>query len=171
MGWKAWWRLHKNAVSNIGQVLEAAPDKAAAVRPPTMKTIRVKRTRQAGHCWRSGDKLISNILLWTPSHRQAKTGQPTRTYIQQFCSDTVCSLEDLPRAMGERGSGWSMLAARHYDDVLQMSTNLIKENGFMLKNKKKSKKQTISDRNYNRHGLCWSCTSCKYTCPRWSPTA
>ena len=28
-------QLHKNAVSNIEQVLEAAPDKAAAVRPPT----------------------------------------------------------------------------------------------------------------------------------------
>ena len=27
--------LHKNAASNIEQVLEAAPDKAATVRPPT----------------------------------------------------------------------------------------------------------------------------------------
>ena len=34
-GEKAWWQLHKNAVSNIEQVLEAAPHKAAAVRPPT----------------------------------------------------------------------------------------------------------------------------------------
>ena len=30
---KAWPQLHKNAVSNIEQVLEAAPFKAAAVRP------------------------------------------------------------------------------------------------------------------------------------------
>ena len=32
---KAWRQLHKNAVSNIGQVLETAPHKAAAIRPPT----------------------------------------------------------------------------------------------------------------------------------------
>ena len=32
---KAWRQLHKNAVSNIEQVLEAAPYKAAAVRLPT----------------------------------------------------------------------------------------------------------------------------------------
>ena len=34
-GKKAWWKLHKNAASNIEQVLETAPHKAAAVRPPT----------------------------------------------------------------------------------------------------------------------------------------
>ena len=33
-GEKTWQQLHKNAASNIEQVLEAAPDKAAAVRPP-----------------------------------------------------------------------------------------------------------------------------------------
>ena len=34
-GEKAWQQLHKNAASNIEQVLEAAPHKAAAVRPLT----------------------------------------------------------------------------------------------------------------------------------------
>ena len=34
-GEKAWWQLHKNAVSDIEQVLETAPHKAAAERPPT----------------------------------------------------------------------------------------------------------------------------------------
>ena len=32
---KTWWQLHKNAASNIEQVLQATPHKAAAVRPPT----------------------------------------------------------------------------------------------------------------------------------------
>ena len=53
--------------------------------PPIMKTIQVRQTRHAGHCWRSKDELISNILLWTPSHRRAKAGQLARTYIQQLC--------------------------------------------------------------------------------------
>ena len=34
--------------------------------PPITKTIKVRRTRHARHCWRSKDVLISNVLLWTP---------------------------------------------------------------------------------------------------------
>ena len=34
-GEKAWRQLHKNAASNIEQVLEATPHKSADVRPPT----------------------------------------------------------------------------------------------------------------------------------------
>ena len=34
-GEKAWQQLHKNAASNIEQVLETVSHKAAAVRPPT----------------------------------------------------------------------------------------------------------------------------------------
>ena len=34
-GEKAWLQLHKSIASNIEQVLKAAPNKAAAVRPPT----------------------------------------------------------------------------------------------------------------------------------------
>ena len=32
---KAWRQLHKSAASNTEQVLEAIPNKAAAIRPPT----------------------------------------------------------------------------------------------------------------------------------------
>ena len=34
-GENVWRKLHKNVASNIGQVLEAAPHKAAGVRPLT----------------------------------------------------------------------------------------------------------------------------------------
>ena len=30
--------------------------------------IQVRRTRHAGHCWKRRDKLISDVLQWTPSH-------------------------------------------------------------------------------------------------------
>ena len=50
--------------------------------PPITKTIQVRRTRHAGHCWRSRDELVSYVLLWTPSYGRAKAGRPTRTYIQ-----------------------------------------------------------------------------------------
>ena len=74
--------------------------------PPITKTIQVRWTRHGGHCWRSGDRFISNILLWTPSHGWAEAGWPARTYIRQFCANTGCSLEDLPRAMDDRGGWW-----------------------------------------------------------------
>ena len=70
--------------------------------PPITKTIQVRRTRHAGHCWRSRDELISDVLLWTPTHGRAKAGRPERTYIQQLCEDTGCCPEDLPKAMNDR---------------------------------------------------------------------
>ena len=70
--------------------------------PPITKTIQVRRTRQAGHCWRSRDELISDVLLWTLTYGRAKAGRPARTYIQSLCEDTGCSPEDLPKAMNDR---------------------------------------------------------------------
>ena len=70
--------------------------------PPITKTIQVRRARHAGHCWRSKDELVSDVLLWTPTYGQAKAGRPARTYIQQLCEDTGCNLEDLPEAMNGR---------------------------------------------------------------------
>ena len=70
--------------------------------PPITKTIQVRWTRHAGHCWRSRDELISDLLLWTSSYGRVKAGQPAETYIQQLCEDTGCSPEDLPEAMNDR---------------------------------------------------------------------
>ena len=70
--------------------------------PPITKTIQLRRTRHARHCWRSRDELISDVLLWTHTYGQAKAGRPARTYIQQLCEDTGCRPEDLPGAMNNR---------------------------------------------------------------------
>ena len=37
--------------------------------PPITKTIQARRTRHAGHCWRSNDDLISDVLLWPCKRR------------------------------------------------------------------------------------------------------
>ena len=92
--------------------------------PSITKTIQIRRTRHAGHCWRSRDELISDMFPRTPSHGQTKAGRPAKTYLHQLCADTGRSLEDLPGAkndrnggwVGERGSGRSMLVAQHDDD-------------------------------------------------------
>ena len=87
--------------------------------PPITKTIKARRTRHAGHCWRSRDEIISDVLLWTPTYGSAKAGRPDWTYIQQLSEDTGCSPEDRRWTIGrsgERGSGIFVLAARHDDD-------------------------------------------------------
>ena len=73
--------------------------------PTIMKTIKVRRTRHAGHCWRSRDELIIDVLRWTSSHHRAKAGRPAPTYIQQLCEDTKCSPVDRPEAMND-GVEW-----------------------------------------------------------------
>ena len=117
------WQLHKNAACNPQQVLAATPTRHQLYGhlPPITKSIQVRRTRHAGHCWRSRDELIRDVLLWIPTHGRAKAGRPARTYIQQLCEDTGCCPEDLPRRWtigrsGERGSGISVLPARYDDD-------------------------------------------------------
>ena len=84
--------MHKNAASWIEQILEATSHKVAAIWPPASLKLS-KSVKQDGHCWKSKDELISNVLLWTPSHGRASIGPPA--YLQQLYVDTGCSQEDL----------------------------------------------------------------------------
>ena len=89
--------------------------------PPIMKTIQARWTRHAGQCWRSKDKLISDVLLWTSAYGRAKAGWPARTYIEQLVRIRDVALKTCQRRRmigrsGKRGSGISMLAAWHHDD-------------------------------------------------------
>ena len=70
--------------------------------PPISQTIRVRRTRHAGHYWISKDELISDVLLWKPTHGHANVGRPPKTYIDQLCEDTGCCTEDLSGTMNDR---------------------------------------------------------------------
>ena len=110
--WTLTKRLEKKLDGNYTRMLRAILNKSWRQHPtrhqlyghlpPITKTIQVRRTRHAGHCWRSRDELIRDVLLWTPTHGRAKAGRPARTYIQQLCEDTGYCPEDLPRAMNDR---------------------------------------------------------------------
>ena len=110
--WTLTKRLEKKLDGNYTRMLRAILNKSWRQHPtrhqlyghlpPITKTIQVRRTRHAVHCWRSKDELISDVLLWTPTYGQAKAGRPARTYIQQLCEDTGCNPEDLPEAMNDR---------------------------------------------------------------------
>ena len=110
--WTLTKRLEKKLDGNYTRMLRAILNKSWQQHPtrhqlyghlpPITKTIQVRRTKHAGHCWRSRDELIRDVLLWIPTHGRAKAGRPARTYIQQLCEDTGCCPEDLPRAMNDR---------------------------------------------------------------------
>ena len=91
------WRQHPTRHQQYGHL------------PPVTKTIQARWTKHAGHSWRSKDKLISDVLLWTPTYGQAKAGRPAWTYIQQLCEDRGCSPEDLPEAMNNREKSREMI--------------------------------------------------------------
>ena len=82
-----------------------------------IQTIQVRWTTHAGHHWRSKEKLKSDILWWIPTHGLTGVGWPAKTYNHQFCADTGCCSEDLPRAMAddERQSRKSVISV-HFDD-------------------------------------------------------
>ena len=88
-----YWKQHSTKLQLYGHL------------QPISKTIQIRWTRSAGHCWRSKDKLIRNVPLWTPSHGCPSLGQLGRTYLQQLSMDTGCSLIDLSEARDDR-DGW-----------------------------------------------------------------
>ena len=123
--WTLTKRMEKKLDGNYTRMLQAMLDKSWRRHPTKQslychlllitKTIQVRWTRYTGHCWRSRDELISNLLLWTSLHRRAKAWRPARTYIQQLCADTGCDLEDQPEAMDDR-EGWQKRVRDIYAD-------------------------------------------------------
>ena len=89
--------------------------------PPITKTIQIRRTRHAGHCWRSKDELISDVLLCIPHMaKQKQDDQLEHTYSSYVRIRNValktCQKRWMIGRSGEKGSGISMLTTRHDDD-------------------------------------------------------
>ena len=90
--------------------------------PPITKTIQVRRTKHAGHYWRSKDELIRDVL-YGPRHM---AGQK-QDYQHEYTFSSYVRIQDIAlktcqrlwtiRKSGERGSGISVLVALHDDDV------------------------------------------------------
>ena len=110
--WTLTKRLEKKLDGNYPRMLRAIFNKSWWQHPTRhqlyghlpliTKTIQVRRTRHAGHCWRSRDELIRDVLLWTLTYGQANAGRPAQTYVQQLCENTGCSPEDQPEVMNYR---------------------------------------------------------------------
>ena len=133
-GWTTWTltkRLEKKLDGNYTRMLRAILNKSWRQHPtrhqlyghlpPITKTIKVRRTRRAGHCWRSRDELISDVLLWTPHMTgQMQDDQHEHTFssyvrIRDVALKTCQRRWTIGRG-GERGSEISVQAVRYDDD-------------------------------------------------------
>ena len=133
--WTLTKRLEKKLDGNYTRLLQAILNKSwqqhptrhqlYGYLPPTTKTIQVRRTRHAEHCWRSRDELISNVLLWTPTYGRAKAGRPAGIYIQQLCEDAGCCPEDL-REVAREGQGYPSW----WHDMMMMITSITFRHSF-----------------------------------------
>ena len=70
--------------------------------PKITDTIREQRLRFSGHCWRSKNEVVSDVLLWLPIHGRRSRGRPTTTFVDPLMEDTSCNYEELPNAMMNR---------------------------------------------------------------------
>ena len=129
--WTLTKRLEKKLDGNYTRMLRAILNKSWRQHPtrhqlyshlpPITKTIQVRRTRHAGHCWRSRDEFIRDVLLWTPHMAvQKQDNQHEHTFsnyvrIRDVVLKTCPGRWTIGRS-GERGSGISVLPARHDDD-------------------------------------------------------
>ena len=129
--WMLTKRLEKKLDGNYTRMLRAILNKSWRQHPtrhqlhghlpPITKTILVRRTRHAGHCWRSRDELISDALLWTPTYGREKAGGQLEYAYSSYMRIRDVALKTCQRRWtigrsGERGSGISVLPARH-DDI------------------------------------------------------
>ena len=129
--WTLTKRLEKKLDGNYTRMLRAILNKSWRQHPTRhqlyghlssiTKTIQVRQTRHAGHCWRSRDELIRDVLLWTPTHGRAKAGRPARTYIQQLCEDTGCCPEYLLTAMNDREEWRERVRDIYQRDMMMMT--------------------------------------------------
>ena len=89
--------------------------------PPCTKTIQVRRTRHAGHCWRSRDELISDVYLRTPHMAGQNQDDQLEYTFSSYVRIRDVALKTCQRRWtigrsGERESGISVLAARLDDN-------------------------------------------------------
>ena len=126
--WTLTKRLEKKLDGNYARMLRAILNKSWGQHstrhqiyghlPLITKTIQVRRTRHAGHCWRSREVLISDV----PPHMAGQKQDNQHEYTFSSCvriRDVALKTGQRRWTIGrsgERGSGISELTAQHDDD-------------------------------------------------------
>ena len=69
--------------------------------PRVSTIIRERRLRFSGHCWRSRNEVVSDLVLWEPKHGKRSVGGQTHTF-DLLEADTGVPRDCLPAAMDDR---------------------------------------------------------------------
>ena len=77
--------------------------------PPLTDTIKERRLKFIGHCWRGKNEIVHKLLLWEPIHGKRSRGRPHRNYVAQLVEDTNLDKEHLRRVMEDREEWRSMV--------------------------------------------------------------
>ena len=85
-----YWSTHPSKEGLYGNLVQIA------------LVVRERITIFAGHCYRSKDQVVSDLILWTPNHSKAKVGCPSETFTKQLTGNADCQFEHLTRAMEDR---------------------------------------------------------------------
>ena len=98
------WKEHPTKIGHYGNI------------SPLTSIIRIRRTRFAGHCYRSEEEIVKYVLLWTPNHGTTQIGRSRKTYIKQLCDDTGLTTEELKTAMKDRTT-WKTIVESSWETI------------------------------------------------------
>ena len=75
--------------------------------PRISTTLRERRLRFSGHCWRSKYEVVSDLVLWEPKHGKRSVGGQARilNFVDLLEVDTGVPRDCWPAAMDDR-VGW-----------------------------------------------------------------
>ena len=130
--WTLTKRLGKKLDGNYTRMLRAILNKSWRQQPtrhqlyghlpPITKTIQVRGTRHAGHCWRSRDELISDVHLWIPHRAEQKQDDQLEHTSSNYVRIRDVSLKTRQRRWTVRRSGEGYPCLWH--DMMMMISNL-----------------------------------------------
>ena len=69
--------------------------------PRISTTIRERRNRFRGHCWRSKNEVVSDLVLWEPKHGERSIGGQAGAFVDLLEADTAVPRDCLPAAMDD----------------------------------------------------------------------
>ena len=72
--------------------------------PKLSQTIRERRGRFAGHCFRNNNEPVSRLIHWIPKHGRRRQGRPPLTYVDVLKQDTGLETLEVQTAMQLTGS-------------------------------------------------------------------
>ena len=70
--------------------------------PRISTTIRERRLRFSGHCWRSKSEVVSDYVLWKPKHGKRRVGRQAPTSVDLLEANIRVPRDYLPAAMDDK---------------------------------------------------------------------